>query len=302
MHFVELDKKGNVCMAGYAPYLDYRPISEDENKSITTYLDEAWLKEDLESKVVSFAVSTMVPKHLDRVKRNKEELVDKTISAVKDRLTKEINYWDHRANELKAQESAGRVNARINSAKARQRADELEGRLRKRLEELEQEKRLSPLPPVAIGGALIIPAGLIARLKGVTTAEPDITAQEKDRIERIAMETIVEAERRLGFEPYDVSREKLGYDIESKIPGTGCLRFIEVKGRVSGAQTVTITKNEILTAFNKPDDYILAIVKIDGNNSIPRYVRKPFQREPDFGVTSVNYDLGELLARSEEPR
>jgi len=27
------------------------------------------------------------------------------------------------------------------------------------------------------------------------------------------------------------------------------------------------------------------------------YVRHPFPREPDFGVTSVNYDFRELLAR-----
>ncbi|MEI7844610.1 MAG: hypothetical protein WCK35_02290 [Chloroflexota bacterium] len=28
---------------------------------------------------------------------------------------------------------------------------------------------------------------------------------------------------------------------------------------------------------------------------------KPFQREPDFGVTSVNYNFAELLARAQEP-
>ena len=32
------------------------------------------------------------------------------------------------------------------------------------------------------------------------------------------------------------------------------------------------------------------------------YVRQPFHREPDFGVTSVNYDFGELLARAEAPK
>lgn len=30
-------------------------------------------------------------------------------------------------------------------------------------------------------------------------------------------------------------------------------------------------------------------------------LRRPFQCEPDFGVTGVNYDLGDLLARAEEP-
>jgi len=33
-----------------------------------------------------------------------------------------------------------------------------------------------------------------------------------------------------------------------------------------------------------------------------RYLRRPFQREPDFGVTSVNCDFTELLARAKEPR
>jgi len=32
------------------------------------------------------------------------------------------------------------------------------------------------------------------------------------------------------------------------------------------------------------------------------YVRRPFQREPDFGVTSSNYDFKELLARAEVPK
>jgi hypothetical protein len=84
-------------------------------------------------------------------------------------------------------------------------------------------------------------------------------------------------------------------------PGSGRLRFLEVKGRVAGAQTVTITKNEVLTGLNKPEDFILALVEIDGDRVTPRYVRKPFRREPDFGVTSVNYDLIELLKRAEEP-
>jgi hypothetical protein len=33
----------------------------------------------------------------------------------------------------------------------------------------------------------------------------------------------------------------------------------------------------------------------------PRYLRRPFQKEPDFNAVSVNYDLSELLARAEEP-
>jgi hypothetical protein len=31
------------------------------------------------------------------------------------------------------------------------------------------------------------------------------------------------------------------------------------------------------------------------------YLRQPFSREPDFGVTSVNYDFGDLLAKAGPP-
>ena len=32
------------------------------------------------------------------------------------------------------------------------------------------------------------------------------------------------------------------------------------------------------------------------------YVRRSFQREPDFGVTSISYGFAELLTRAEMPR
>jgi hypothetical protein len=112
----------------------------------------------------------------------------------------------------------------------------------------------------------------------------------------------MEIERGLGFDPTDRELEKLGYDIESRIPGTGRLRFIEVKGRVSGAATITVTRNEILHSLNKPADFILAIVEFMENDTHRvLYLRRPFQREPDFGVTSVNYDFSELLARATPP-
>jgi superfamily II DNA or RNA helicase len=301
MQFVEIDATGKVRNAGYAPYLDYRPAAEDERAAVASELDGEWLHGDLEAKVLEYAVTELVPQHLDEVQHRKQELVTTTMAAVKDRLTKEINYWDHRANELKLQELAGRANARINSGKARQRADDLQGRLQKRMEELEQERQIAPLPPVVIGGALVVPSGLLDSVKGGYQSGAAPISHDTERIEQLAMGAVFTAERRLGFEPRDVSAEKCGYDVESRIPGTGKLRFVEVKGRAKGAGTVTVTKNEILTALNKPEDFILALVEVDGDQAAPRYVRRPFQREPDFGVTSVNYAWRELLTRSEDP-
>jgi hypothetical protein len=275
-------------------------------------LEAEWLKGDLESLALSYAVQHLVPMHFDEVRQRREEMVDRTLAAVQDRLTKEIVYWDHRAEELKAQEQAGRKNARLNSEMARRRADELQARLERRIEELEQERRLSVLPPKVLGGAIVVPTGL---LKEQEAAEAEIVAglfgRHRDLIENTAMAAVMERERRLGYEPRDVCAQKLGWDVESGIPGDGRLRFIEVKGRIAGAKTVTVTKNEILAALNKPDDFILALVEMNvepGDDTheataqarAVHYIRSPFQREPDFGVTSVNYEFGELVSRAEK--
>ena len=160
--------------------------------------------------------------------------------------------------------------------------------------------RISPRPPVVVGGLLVVPRGLIDEMGGRPPAGtvPADTQASAARARAVVMET----ERRLGFEPTDRELDKLGYDIESRVPATGALRFIEVKGRRSDAETVTVTRNEILYSLNKPDDFILAIVEFrDDDTHRVSYVRRPFQREPDFGAASVNYVLKDLLARAEEP-
>jgi len=301
VQFVEVDQGEEVRNVGFAPYLDYRAPHDSELPLLEQIPEPVWLRERIESQAMGFAVASLVPRHLTDVKQHKESLVDKTVEAVKARLTAEINYWDHRAEQLKEQELAGKSNAKINSGKARQRADELTSRLQKRMEELAQERRVSPLPPNVIGGAMVIPMGLINRLGGASS-KPDNFARETAGVEAAAMKAVMDAERSLGFAPSDVSADKCGYDVESKVPGNdGHLRFIEVKGRVKGAETVTVTKNEILTALNKPEQFILAIVEVDGEAATPCYVRQPFSREPDFAVTSVNYKLSELVAQGGPP-
>ena len=300
MQFVEIDADGQASNAGPAPYLDYRPLTAEEVEALKSFQAPEWIKSSLESMAMEHAALHLVPRHLGELRHRKEELIDKTKAAVQDRLTKEINYWDHRAAQLKDQELAGRVNAKLNSGLARQRADELAGRLQKRLTELEQERKLSPVPPVVLGGAMIVPVGLLRTLSGKPAAVPTF-AQDTEGSEMLAMNAVMQAEQQLGYVPRDVSDQNLGYDVESSIPGTGTLRFIEVKGRVVGAQTVTITKNEILTALNKPDDFYLAICLVDGDRVDVRYVRQPFEKEPDFQATSVNYDLPALLAQAQVP-
>ena len=305
--YVEMDADGNTRHLQYAPYLDYRPLAENEPSAadLLARPDCAWIArapgQQIEKQAQGHAIARVVPAHIAEVRDRRLAWIEKTRAAVKDRLTKEIAHWDHRAEELKLQEQAGRPGARLNSQEARRRADDLQARLERRLAELDREAQISALPPVALGGLVVVPMGLVAALTG-RAAPLAVAAADTQAAAARARAIVMAVERSLGFAPTDREFERLGYDIESRDPHTGTLRFIEVKGRVTGADTITVTKNEILTSLNKPDDFILALVEFfEDNNHCVRYLRRPFWREPDFGVTSVNYNFAELLARAEEP-
>ena len=159
---------------------------------------------------------------------------------------------------------AGRPNARLNSQEARWWADELAARLQRPMEQLDLEAQVSALPPVLMGGFVVVPMGLVAKMTGRPVPEGHHAADTQAVAAR-ARAIVMEVEGHVGFEPVDREADRLGYDIESRDPRTGPLRFIEVKGRVAGADTITVTKNEILTP------------------------------------PSVNYGFQELLARAETP-
>lgn len=303
MLHVELNSDLQPRQMQYAPYLDYRPLTP-EDPSVEALLEHetaGWITKELEAVAKGHAIQTLVVDHMSEVKARRLAWVGKTRGAVQSRLTKEIQYWDHRANQLLLQQQAGRPGGRLNADMARKRADDLEGRLKKRLAQLAEEEQLSSAPPNVLGGLVVVPIGLIRQMQGTTgpvSTGPVDTQASAAR----AREIVMAFERELGFHPVDRELEKLGYDIESRDPNAGHLRFIEVKGRVAGADTITVTRNEILFSLNSPERFHLAIVEfLDAEQHRVHYVRRPFTREPDFGVTSVNYDMDDLIAKAGSP-
>ena len=224
------------------------------------------------------------------------------------RLKKEINYWDARAFELKEQERAGKK-TRLSSQNAARRAEDLAERLKRRTALLEQEKFISSRPPRVRGGMLVIPRGLIearareqADVVSVSTGFSDDPVARR-KIELAAMEAVMVTERALGNTATDVSAGKVRYDIVSFDPVTRALRFIEVKGRVAGADTVMVTRQEIVTSLHEPEKFILALVEVnDGVAGEPRYVRGALDaREPPFDQDAIQFNLKRLLERAEVP-
>ena len=216
--------------------------------------------------------------------------MDRTLKAVRERLISEILYWDSRAAEEERKAQAGKVAAKARAEAARRRAEELRERLRRREEELLRAKHIRSLPPRLSQIIWVIPP----------LAESPLAPEEeaRRRLERLAVEAVLRLERRWGHEPREMPPGWPGYDVESRLPD-GSLRFLEVKGKGPGSSVVTLSRTQILTGLNKPDAWFLVVVETDGERALrAHYIPAPFQREPDFAATSVNYDLGELLARA----
>lgn len=305
IHFVEINEDGTASSAGYAPYLDYRAATADEAAVLRSWMQsQAWLSTDIEAIAKAYAVEHLVPSHFSEVKQRKEKMLNKTAKAVKDRLTAEIQYWDYRATELKQKEAAGKTNAKLNSMLAERRAEELQNRMVARLAEIERERRIAPMPPVVTGGALVIPKGLLHQLMP-HTYDSLFGQGDRQAVEFAAMNAVMKIEKAMGYQPKDVSATKCGYDIESFVPEAlrgedgNVLRFVEVKGRRAGADTVTVSRNEILCALTNPDQFILAIVEVDGSSTRTVYLKRPFKSAPDYATASVNYDIEDLKAVSE---
>lgn len=305
MQFVEIDPQGKAINAGWAPHLDMETMGSADILLIQDVLAAPWLNgtdaQNLEQVALAHASTHLVPEHFDEVRDRREKNVDKTLTAVHERLVKEINYWSDRYIKLKDDIAAGK-DVRLTLENVRRTIDDLTARRESREKELLAMRHVISATPVVAGGALVIPAGLLAQRTGQPgwTADADARA----RVEWAAMHAVMAAERALGHEVIDVSAQKCGWDVtsmpkavEGRLPPT---RHIEVKGRAKGSSTVTVTRNEILYGLNQDDKFILAIVLVDGEKCDgPFYVTKPFTQEPDWAVTSINLDLGQLLARAE---
>jgi superfamily II DNA or RNA helicase len=302
LQFVEIDQHGNTHHAGWAPHLDLQPIDDYDHKLVQDVLCAPWMTGNLEALALSHVSQHLVPEHYQEVKTRRERQADKVLAAVNERLVKEINYWSDRYIKLTDDVAAGKQ-PRMQPQNAKRTVEELTARLEQRKRELEAMKQVVSSTPVVIGGALVIPQGLLAMRKGETTFAVD--AQARARIERVAMQAVMQHEQALGHQIFDVSAEKCGWDITARPPVNpdGALpqdRHIEVKGRAKGQDVITVSRNEILYALNQADKFWLAIVIVDGDSHEgPYYVKNPFTTEPDFGVPSVNYELKYLLSKAE---
>jgi superfamily II DNA or RNA helicase len=307
LQFVRVLPDGSATFAGWAPHLDLEPLEPGDRILLAEMLTKPWLTSGLEQRALALAASTLVPEHFSEIAGRRIAHVDKTLAAVHERLTKEIDYWSDRFIKLTDDKNAGK-DVRLNLENVRRTLSDLEARLESRKKELQSMRHVTSATPVVLSGALVIPAGLLRTLRGEPAAGGSAFSTDpeaRSRIEQIAMKAVRQVEEGRGCRVVDVSAQKCGWDLTSYAPIVDGrmpeARHIEVKGRVKGASTVTVTKNEIFESWNQGSKYHLAIVIVDEVDSIdgPHYVPHPFKEEPGWGVSSVNYELKVLLQRSQ---
>ncbi len=301
LQFVSVTASNQVRFAGWAPHLDLEPLDAADLARIAPILQQSWLDSGLEARALANATEHIVPEHYQEISGRRSRQIDRTHAAVRERLVKEINHLTHRSIQLDEEVRAGRQ-PRVQPENLKRSAEELTARLQARERELEQMRHIAALPPSVIGGALVIPAGLLAQLRG----DPlpfSADAAARARVEQMAMHAVIAAEKAMGHAPSDVSADKCGWDITSwpaSVEGRlSEARHIEVKGRAKGQTEVIVTRNEICTALNQGDKFWLAIVLVDGDNiDGPHYVPQPFTQEPEPGAVAVTYQINSLLAKA----
>lgn len=310
MQFVRVNPDGSTTFAGWAPHLDLTPVDAADRPLFQDVLEASWIRADQEQRAIAQAAATLVPDHYREVAERRIQHVDKTLAAIHARLSKEIDFWTDRWVKLKEDQETGK-DVRLNLERARRTVTDLEGRLENRKKELQAMRHVINGTPNLLGGALVVPAGLMRELRGETPVDPvaanfAVDPVAKARIEKLAMDAVRHREEAQGCRVVDVSKDKCGWDLSSYPPPIDGImtdpRHIEVKGRVKGAATITVTRNEILYAFNQGDKFVLAIVLVGKDGSIdgPYYISRPFDQEPGWGVSSINYELSQLLKKAEE--
>src|SRR6185503_669639 len=213
LQFVRVLPDGSATFAGWAPHLDLEPLATADRPLLVETLTLPWLTAGLEQRALALAASTLVPEHFNEIAGRRIAHVDKTLAAVHERLTKEIDFWSDRYIKLSDDKAAGKEIG-PNLDNVRRTLSDLESRLESRKKELQSMRHVTSATPVVLSGALIVPAGLLSRLRGdeppdnATHAAFAADPAARSRIEKFAMDAVRRVEESRGCRVVDVSAQK----------------------------------------------------------------------------------------------
>jgi SNF2 family DNA or RNA helicase len=300
--FIEVDSNGQGSISNTAPYLDFEEPSAQELKAAAELIAKMVSDSQNEAVVRRWAVELGMDATLKRQRTTTEQRVERTRIQVTQRLNKEINHWDTEHNRLLYVEDKGKAGS-ISAATAFERARALETRRNNRLIELDREEALVALPPVVRGAAIVIPSSLLESTS--VSPEAGLFAQSRKEIERRAVDLVLRHEKELGRVPEEMAHNNRGFDIKSRHPD-GDIIYIEVKGRIQGADTFTITSSEVSFAQTQGVAHRLALVSVSPSGPAldeARYVSNAFENiQLSQSTASINERWSDYWTKGQVPQ
>jgi superfamily II DNA or RNA helicase len=238
---VEVDSSGRMRLRQPTVFLDLIPVTAVTVGSPVFPVDR--------TEVERFLLEKGLQPFLEQVKQERQRELETIARHVEVSLLTLIDRQQRQAAELLQRQQRGEDVA-LALSEAERRLDELNARLERRRQEIERERQLTIADLTHIGSALVLPHPERQNFAPMVRDE---------EVERLAMEEAMRYERERGWQPEDVSAEDRGFDILSRHPESGSVRFIEVKGR-AGIGPVVLTPHEYKTAERLRADYWLYVV------------------------------------------
>ncbi|BBY07105.1 helicase-related protein [Mycobacterium noviomagense] len=296
--YAYVDSFGTVTPAGPAPYLDC--VAAPDTPVVAAARQLPWLAEG-EDKATSWIIANQLPEYLAEVQPRRSAELGKTRELVTKRLEGERDRLLLDAAVAAERERAGEK-PKESSESLNRKAVELDMRLRKRLELLDQQALMSTKPPHILTAALVLPLSMLEA--DVPSAAP-IHATETKEVERRGVELVLARERELGRKPVEQPFANKGFDVLSTAPNGDTYR-IEVKARLDGAKDFFVTHNEVMVGKNAVPRYRLALVHVDPRgpqHDQVRYLDDPFATTDlgDFEATGIRGDWDKTWAKGREP-
>ncbi|WP_396910169.1 helicase-related protein [Mycolicibacterium sp.] len=293
-----LDSLGTVTPAGPAPYLDC--VAAPDTPVVAAARRLPWLA-DAEDRATSWLITTQLPEYLAEVQPRRSAELVKTRELVVKRLESERDRLLLDATVASEKEQAGEKPKESSESLSRK-AVELDMRLRKRLELLEQQALMSTKPPRIVTAALVLPVSMV---DSELPASAPIHAKATKEVERRGVDLVLARERALGRTPVEQAFNNKGFDILSS-EANGDTYRIEVKARLDGANDFFVTHNEVMVGKNAAPRYRLALVKVDPRGpeyDEVRYLDNPFATTDlgDFDSTGIRGDWNKMWAKGAQP-
>lgn len=296
--YAYVDSYGTVTPAGPAPYLDC--VAAPDVPAVTAARSLPWLA-DAEDRATSWIISNQLPDYLAEVQPRRAAELDKTRALITQRLRGESERLLLDAAVAAEKERTG-DKSKESSESLNRKAVELDHRLRRRLELLDQQALMSTKPPLILTAALVLP---VAMLEADLPAASPIHAKETKEVERRGVDLVLAREHELGRQPMEQAFNNKGFDILSTAANGDTYR-IEVKARHEGAPDFFVTHNEVMTGKNAAPRYRLALVRVDRRGpqyDEVRYLDTPFATTVlgDFDATGVRGDWNKMWAKGKGP-